>query len=374
MPRVLPLLFALLYALPLASQNKVWIVDEKGGPNVLTDTPALVSLVRDGDMVLLRQGNYSTLTVFGKSVVIARDPQSGPVYVRQLGLGGTSAQQQVTVRGLSIGTLTIRNAAGSVALHDCESWSFFAMLIQDSARVTCSNCKIESGISLENSAAQIHGCQISGNNSNSFHGIWLDKSASLVAADSSFVGGDGRPGGVSNNACYNTPSPGGHGVFLNPGSRAELINCQLQGGKGSVANPPCPATAPGKPIYNNGGTVFQRARAPVTLRHNSPLREGELLQIEVTGQPGDLAFVLFNRKHGAVPIPGCGAALFPDPLNLGILHAGQLGAGPLRIEVVVQPMLAALEFTALPTQVLLLPKTGCVLTPPTTVVLLDQKY
>lgn len=107
---------------------------------------------------------------------------------------------------------------------------------------------------------------------------------------------------------------------------------------------------------------------------NTALREGQSLEIEIAGQSGDVAWLLFNDRHDPVTIPGIRGSLIPSMANLGILPIGVLGSAPRKLVLTVQPLAATQDVGPVVIQSLLLGTQGWVLTPPKSVVLLDKRF
>lgn len=352
----------------LSAQQKVWVVDKNGGPGTVLGIPH-PSQLQDGDTILLRGGSHAVLLA-DKAVTILSDSRSTRATLN-MAITDLSANKTITLRGMTLTGVLLR-CKGSVVLDDCElNTNQFGLpaKFEDCAQVTMTNSSCMA-LELKGTHLQLHGSRITGVAFSGSHGISVDGTSSLVAADSQIKGADGRGAYLAGSQCLTPAIPGGDGVHVAAKGRAELHNCTLLGGRAAPAVTPCPGAPAGQPFRNNGGTVIQNSRAPHRLEAPSPVRVGELLTVGITGNPGDQALLLVNFDHGVLPIPGCGAALFPSPFNLGILPLGPLGNNPTRVEVVVQPLAGTRLANTLAVQALLLPKNGCVLSPPTTITLL----
>lgn len=124
--------YLLLLVIPIAlalapwAQGKVWIVDDT--PSTGADFASIqaaidAATVVDGDVLLVKPGNYSSLSITnGKALTIQADSGGiATVFVPYSGslVSGLPAGKSVRLRGLSMNQVCLSNCAGTIWLEDC---------------------------------------------------------------------------------------------------------------------------------------------------------------------------------------------------------------------------------------------------------------
>ena len=192
----------------------------------------------------------------------------------------------------------------------------------------------------------------------------------LAAAGSTLVGGKGSP-----------PFPvfcqfageGGDALELRLGATAQLLDCALVPGGGGSA-PGCPSGTPGQPVSGPGTAHLLPGRTG-TLTAPSPVRAGQPLPLDFSGQPGDLVLLAASARPSPAFAPGCRGTIHPD-LSVGVVvGVGVLPAsGQVRLTFAVPSTLGALAVPLSFQLALARPGAGCFVGDPTSVLLLDRRF
>lgn len=194
---------AVVPALAAPQDDNVWIVDNSGAPADFTELEAAVSAAVDGDVVLVKEGNYGPFVIEGKGVTV----------VGELGA-------DVRVRG-PLQVLAVP-AGSRTVLRNLRT-----------------STPVEHGIELDFCQGSVHleECHFVGQNtpSNDFsfdarnHGARIDRCMDVRLVRSTFRGGGG-----GNIGTFFTPSNGGHGVWIEK-STVSATHCEGYGGFGADA-------------------------------------------------------------------------------------------------------------------------------------------
>jgi hypothetical protein len=265
--RVLLCALASLLLTAPANAQAVIIVDIAGGPG--SDATTLqggIDLALDGDIVLVRSGNYDEFVIAGKSVTVAADSGASAGVQGFSEVSGVPAGGRVVLSGLRLipspttwSTLELSNNAGAVWIDDCafRGFSFpFGGPLPAIDIIGCDQVSISGGDF--DSLAQSIG---------STDGVAAVRVASsaVVIADSDLAGGDGADGGFGFIAGY----AGGPGLEVNSGE-VLVTGSSLSGGPGGQGSAqevviPCGPGGPGGPGLELGaGAPAVRLRS-VTL-------------------------------------------------------------------------------------------------------------
>jgi hypothetical protein len=361
----------------VSAQSAVWVVDARSGAGSHTKSlTEAVRFSRNGDVILVRPGTYKSIKLLDKALTILRDGPVGSVVVGNtvdsITIEKAPTGENVTIRGIKIrGRLVIRRCRGSVAVEDCQS---MFCDIADSTSVTISRCRIVEfyGPSVTAIRSGLFAYDSSFHAGRGGHGIVANFSR-VSASGCDIRAGDGVAGGVLHGFCYNAAVGGGDGVRMFH-STVSIYGGSLHAGKPAAANPPC-AGAPGGAIVTRVGGVWTRTlAAPRSFATNSPVREGQRLELDVSGQNGDHAWLLVNSHHDPVQVPGCDGAMFPALARVGLYYMGQVRNGRLKWNVTVRPLPVAAYGGRLAAQALILPATGCVFSTPSNIILLDRRF
>ncbi len=138
------------------------------------------------------------------------------------------------------------------------------------------------------STATLHGCVVRGGSAtlSSFSGATaaVANASVLIATGSSFIGGNGAPGGNA-GTFYIPPGNGGDAIALHNGAAAYLLGCTLSPGAAGTPGTGCPPGTPGQSVGGTGTANFLPGPA-ATLTTNSPVRTGQVATFDVGGPAG----------------------------------------------------------------------------------------
>lgn len=376
-PALLSALLPFALAAPALAQGVVWVVDDDGGAGVdFSDIQPAVDAASDGDLVLVRNGDYTAFVIDGKSLTVT----AGLHDLVVLGVGGCAVRnlgpgQQVTLRGLNtvvpsievnlIDGLVLENNQGPVWIENCLwqggiCFPFFCSL-GGSAGVRATDCDsvMFAGTTLRggetfdgaitaghaviavNSNLSFYDCIVVGGlgfpqpisanpvqGANGGHAIVLDNSF-FLASGTNFEGargGDGAPPGPLGEPCSDG-GDGGSGVSTvgNASSYALLQSSLLAGAGGLPGGPACSPGTSGGAVDPLGGvpveTVFPLA--PHTLSISSPVPASQALIASLQGQAGNTLILLIALVQDHVlALPFTGVLLVPATslvLPLGVI-------------------------------------------------------
>lgn len=360
-----------------SAQKQLWTVDDDGSAD-FTTIQAAVDAATDGDVVLVRAGGYGGFTIDGKGVGVVGE-LAGAVLVGESSaiVRNTSPAQSVLLQNLEVRggppafftaaprALVVQACLGPVAVQDCAllpNASFQdggGARVDGSLAVSLTRCTLRGGASvpagvpghaLHATASAIAaydcafeggfgpggfctfgcGAATAGGDGARLEGAWL------FASGSSFAGGDGGDG----DPPCGTPSlggagaDGGDGARLAGGSELRSLDCAFAHGTAGLAFDPgsCPDGIDGADVHVAAGTHVPLPGIARSLTATSPIVEGGVTTLALTGAPGDAAVVVASLSGGFLPL---------DPL-LGVLltsatqlHTVALGVIPASGTLVV---------------------------------------
>ncbi len=317
---------AILLTTSAAAQGNVWTVDTAGGGD-FSDLNTAVATAGDGDVLLVKYGigataNWLFQPIDGKSLTFVADEPL--VYLRpNITISNLAANQHVTFRGFDLwyGTqLDLENNAGTVWLDGCQvradlyggSGSFGAIHAK-SSQVVLQDCDVTGSIQygfyaapptsalvLENSTAVVHGGSLRGGDGTDTIYPDLPGATGVVLDDSTlYATGTSIQGGSANFEA------GGTGLVASAGSTVYLCSTPVTGGSGVPFGQPT--------SVDGSSSVITLPGQPHTIASNTVLREGETLDLTVSGSPGDLVWLLFSIAPGFAPSPFGPSVLLVDP-------------------------------------------------------------
>jgi hypothetical protein len=176
------------------------------------------------------------------------------------------------------------------------------------------------GLSVALSAAYVFGCDVRGGlgkpypsgSASSGDGAYVHSSGSMFAERSSFVGADDPDPTCSVPIGHCDPGDGIHA----PWGGVTLVDCTVQAGV-----PACDCCDG----FDTFGQVTFLPGVARALDVDSPLREGETIQVDVEAEPGDLALLVIGDASAQLLVPQwSGTVLIPAPLQvvtLGVVPA-----------------------------------------------------
>lgn len=210
---------------------RLFVVDDTPDCRFSGSIQEAIDAASDGDIVLVRPGNYAGgIVIDGKGVSVFGDPQdvpnsvkvTGPLSIRRL-----AAHQPVVLRDLEL-DIGSGSTSRSFKVDDCDG------------PVWVERCKLinsESDVLLADSVVGFFDSELS-------RGLWVRSNATAFGYVSRFLGMHGRNGDVSCHGycstydtywpdCYGySATPGTSGVLLSEGGRAYLFGGAVQGGGG----------------------------------------------------------------------------------------------------------------------------------------------
>lgn len=326
-----------LIALPvltLAVRADVLIVDAAGGGDFVALAPA-VAAAAEGDTLLVRPGSYGALVIQGKSLRVAADP-AGVVRVKGIEVSELALGQGVVLSGLEshvAPTLIARDSEGSIRVQGC-------LLSQTSGPAPWHGAEVRSATDVV-----FVGCTVEGGSDphdyDGGHGLFMWGRSRVSAWSSSFRGGAGGQMAFSNDA-----GDGGHGVQMWNKGQLYAMGCEFRGAKGGAGNGgPDGKDGPGASIAGDGFAYFADVvlkgggSAPpsvgpvqdlgVTARGLSAasvVPESSKAIWTVTGEPGDLVFLLRSTRPAHRWLPGLSGVLVLTLPELAPQFVGEVGA------------------------------------------------
>ncbi len=356
---------------PLPAFAGVLIVDP-GGAQGYAHIQAAIDAAEDGDVILVRSGDYGGFTLHQRSLAVLADvnakvkvtgsvivtdtPQDGVVL-----LGGLELQGQNWTAGpagqvalwiadcpgfVRVESCTITGGAG-VILSACGATPGGpGCVVEDSARVAFSDCTLWGGMGggdilstciggaggrglrAEASELALYDCSVLGG-----QGGWADVYSSgtvggmggagsellgteMLASNTSFRGGSGHTGFSGGD--------GGAGLLVQTGAEAHLLDCLLQGGDGGPGDQG-PDGDPGPPSAGNG-TISMLAGQARRFSAATLASDAGSVSVEVEGASGDSIWILASSAPAhALALPLSGAWLAGRPVFLPKAPAAVLG-------------------------------------------------
>ncbi len=370
--RLCRLVLAALFA-GASSAQQVLIVDKSGGtPGAFNGIGAAVQAAQDGDVVLVKGGNYNGFTVQGKSLVVTAERGANVKVNSQVRVVGLIGEQQVVLRGLTVKRKTIPAAAfvvefnqGGVWVEDCDfqleiilpglpGYERPTVVVESSERVVFRDCTAEGspgviplGLGFIEALPAIDALDsdlvLAGGTYTGGAGYKGDTLLSGPPAD----GGTGAPavrleggfllvtgatvtGGAGGDGNPNPCTDGGDGGpaldLVGGATSGWLQGAQIAGGAGGAGVSGCSDGAAGLPWTGSGGSsVFAFGGVAHALAVDSPLREGEASSLTLTGISFSLAVLVVGDQADFVPSLALAGVLLAQPqavVGAGVLDAG----------------------------------------------------
>ncbi|NOT29768.1 MAG: hypothetical protein HOP15_04880 [Planctomycetes bacterium] len=327
-----------LFSAATLLQGQVHVVDGAGGPGAdFTTIFAAVNAAADGDVVLVRSGNYLSdgpgkpnkgldlLDIPGRSLVVLAE-RGASVRTNSLQVHGLSRGEWALVQGIRFeqqgiaGWLT--DNQGPVWLESCtlRALPFVndhdAMRVQDCDSVVMTRCEIEApviqtGILATRSRLQLWQSVARGGPavrliqaSISLSGSWVHGMDGLDSSGPPFF-----PNGNGGD--------GGDGLVLQLRSQVWLQDSILEGGAGGTPTGSGLPGADGEALVILTGRTHAVAGSSKALELSSPVREGAPVTLTVRGKPGDLVWLRLALSPDGLAHRGLAPGLF-----LGRIPAG----------------------------------------------------
>jgi len=361
-------LFLLAALAPASAATSVLVVDPGAGP--FTQIQDAVNAAADGDVILVKNGSYTAVTVDNKGVSIVADtgsPTLRPVIAR-VTIKNLSASRRVLLRGFriaivptpfgtNIGVLLDSNFE-DVLLENCVLLGGLpSVQVTNSTRATLVRCAVGGSPAVKATGSVVHlfegacaGDDGADATSTPFGVIQAGPGAAGFECEGSslvnfhgtpLTGGDGGDGLFSGGNCH-PGADGGPGLLLASGV-VFLRDVPIAGGAGGAPGSGCGNGGnPGPAIDQQGGSVLTSAESKRVLSIGSPVREGNATTLSMSGVPGDSVFLLLSIDADAQFIGNFRGTLVAASPFLLVGPIGTLPpSGDLSINVGIPPNLLA---------------------------------
>ena len=362
-----------LLLLPSLALADVLVVDGSGAGDHAT-IQAAVDAAGEGDLILVRPGEYAGFELDGKGLVVQAD---GPGVEITVELGGPTIRvaalgpgQTVRLRGVSIQQavpfvttsdviVELANNVGSVVFEDVlvsdggEPGNGFldsdahALAATACADVLLVRCTLVghgtlaefgggTGLLVAGSKVRVHESTVRGVDGDDAISLGLPggsgasgmvlQNGSVFASGTTFVGGDAGQGLGIHGQCID--GAGGHGVHVQ-GGHLTARDCTFVPGPELCFGPFA------EEIAGDPSDWLRLATPARSFTATSPVREGGVLQLGFLGEPGDLVLLFQGEEPG------------PNPVRLGFLGApGPPLADRLSTMGTMGTVVVPLEFTS----------------------------
>lgn len=348
-----------------------------------TTIQAAVDAASDNDVLLVTAGTYAGFTIDNKSInVLATGvvTVNGPTRVLNLGVNRSVALLDLRLMPVdgfitNINALELTADNGNVRVQGCTlkssrympggAWvAGHAARVNASTKVVFTQCTLtgrdvgfNSGeplsaggdaLNMTDSSVALYDCTLKGGRGSDETqpgggqggGAVRATNFGLYASGTKMQGGTG--GGGDYLGCT-FAGDGGDALSLN-GAQAQLLDDTLIAGVGNGFYT-CTPGVDGQPINSNGGVVntLSGTRRKMTAADN--WTDNSSLPIVVTGQPGDMAWLLFGKKPAFLFVPGLNGVLgIPNPWYVNKRPLGVIGpSGVLNVNLPIGDLQGAVE-------------------------------
>lgn len=374
----------LVLGLYAAAHAEVYVLDASGAGDFATLQEVNAGTV-DGDIVLVRPGNYpastsSSVEFGGKGLTIMADG-TGPVSFPAIRIFNVFEGQTFVLRGvrlendlpvgLAYSRLEVDGVFGNVVVEDCSIAGIASPSVftpNFAVNAVASNLSLESceiigskggdkfsalskalpgnwGLRVLGSHVSVSDCTIVGGDGGDEPLGWEEEGAgaggpaivcvlsTLLLSGCTVVGGAG--GHDTGDPQIGGAPAGGAGLIADGASLIRLRDTTIVGGVGGtdasgVDGPPGPA------IDSAGATLITLPGPARTLHIDAPLDELGAGQLVADGAPGELALLLVSTASAWVDVPKFGGALLVGAPVGQLLPMGQLDAsGHVQTSVVI---------------------------------------
>jgi hypothetical protein len=348
-----------------ALASEVHVVDASEGGD-FTSLAAAAEVAADGDVLLVRPGNYphSMVVIDGKSLTIVKDgagvvKSNSSIHVRNL-----PADKEVHLSGLSYPDTYVYSNSGHVLIEGFEPayYSGDCMLhISDSSSVTVTDSVLRG----------TDGWDIThGEDNYGADGLLAlevtDSTVTLYATDAEGGSGDDGawlPCGIGGD--------GGAGLLVHDtASRVRHSGCTFTEGIGGYGG--CGDGYDGNSIDATSGTVIPLTMPVNTIRGEAVIREGDVYTISVRGTPGLSPMLLTSTKmdHRILP-PSFGVLHHPLPFAIDAMPPIP-GSGVLEFDIPIPMLPDGADSRWRIMQVVMPESAGRYLTRPISLLVLDE--
>lgn len=389
-PRVLAALLIGALSAADASAQRVWVVDDDGGPGVhFTGLQPAFDGAAAGDTVLVRTGAYAGTAVLRKALRVVADAAAAPV-AEALLIRDVADAQGVVVHGLALqvpfprggAALEIAACQSTVWIEDCAiagpplppiaGGPRDGMWVHDSAAVVLLRSQLvagpadpagtsAAGLRVERATVHAIACAITGGAAGGGFTGALDGGTGLSALDATvhaqdcvITGGAGSPGFEIPPFCVRPSGNGGPGLTVaGAASRVELLATDVLGGPAGAGTALCPAASTGPATAVTGGEVVTLAGSAPALYAATPVRTTETLVLDVVSAPGSVTWIVFGPRSAPVLAPTWRGPLLVDPSALLAVALGSVpNTGMQQLVLPLLPLPVGVEATVVYAQVI----------------------
>jgi len=413
-------LFALSALAATASADALTVDDD--GPADFVVLQNAVDAAVEGDLILVRPGEYGFVVLDGKSLTLQADGPPGsvivystlfsPSFAPALEVKNLAPDQSVVVRGFELTNFGldgnehvagVTSSLGAVILEECtiQSTTGDAFRIEDSASVSLVRTTIDAGTSYYDSfqpaylmrtglravdsSVYLYDCDVRGSygpdGMQTFFGYYLPGTggaAARLTGTTMFASGcsfEGGRGGSGTDFQCDEGKDGGDGI-VHLQSLVRLLDTTVVPGTAGVATPGCglPDGVPGDAFFGDPGELHPLSGTARSFELASPLDSGASIQMSFAGEPGDAVIVVVGLQpavgvwHPAFDAVQLVAAPIL-PMSFGVIPA----TGALDVALPVPPLAPGADFARYPAQALFVtPSAEVFHSGPSTVVLADS--
>ena len=333
--------FAVAFAPPASAGVIVVALDGSGDTNSV-DTA--ITLAAPGDLILVRAGNYISLTHFDpeafydidKPLTIVGDGAGasiGMVRVRDILPGKEVVFRNLTFTGPLLGALQfekigVQNCLGTVIFEDCKAFGVTgtspvspgleAVEVKNSAAVTFTRCTLRGGagnaptapfivdagpggtaVLVTNSKVALHHCTVNGGwagndtvapvvSKPGGDAMQIGDPSTIFVAGGSITGGEGNDGG---DPAFPELAAGGDGLVVDGFSLVRLVGITPAGGAGGTLGDASSAPS-GEAQVVTVSTVETYGETARGTTMPGLLNEGEAGTLGISGSPGELGKIM----------------------------------------------------------------------------------
>lgn len=335
--RIPSVLSACILGLALPAQT-VWKVDPTGAGGAFTHPQLAINAASAGDTILIAPASYAGPTLVDRAVALIADGGTaqldGNFAVVNVPAGGSVLLQGLTITTSNVNgpALALQRCGAPVWVQDCNFTglevgvlpiNLEAVLVEDCPAVTFVRCGATGGLAttLAHNGGPgliVHRSQVylfesvltGGTGVDGFvgtdggaggPGALLTQDGFLYAQSSVLQGGAGGAGTLP-VGCV-TGGSGGAGVAVLNGGTFQAVDATLAGGTGGASTPGCTPGATGQPQVVVGGSFSILPGSGFTVTAPAIAREGEAVNYQVQGAPGDLVWLLWSLDTNPVFLP-----------------------------------------------------------------------
>jgi hypothetical protein len=351
---------------PDASAQAVLIV-EKGSalPGVFDEIQQAAQVANPGDVILVRPGSYAQVSIDGKGLrIIGLPDASGALPTIRAGNDVSISWKNVPL-GQSAVLRGFHEVSGSygidlgLAFNNCQGPVYLEDLLVD-REISFSACRSAAlvrvegrgGLFMGGGRGDLYDTKINGLPGEGFTqpggaALYL-LNTEVFASGCVFQGGPGKTSGSSVVGCGS--GNGGAGIQL-VNSAFRGLDSVLIGGVAAGAGGGCPPGTPGLPSQLSGASSLEVLPGSAHRLHsNNPILEVSPIQLQLSGDAGELAFLYVATGLSSLYLPtwNGGFLLSLDGTLLSLGTLGALGSLSAAFGFQLSPSIPGLQLFAQP--------------------------